>query len=86
MSKEMTIIVLGVWTIILPYLGIPSGWRTTLVILTGIGFVVLGFLLRGETLSRGHKGSSRHSYVENAASITHDYSDDTHKEGITSLN
>jgi hypothetical protein len=86
MSKEMTIIVLGAWAIVLPYLGIPSGWRTTLLIVTGIAFMVLGFLLRGEALSRGHKGSSRHSFVENTATITQDYSQHDHKEGITSLN
>ncbi|MDE1925429.1 MAG: hypothetical protein KGH79_04625 [Patescibacteria group bacterium] len=89
MSKETAIIVLGLWVVILPYLGIPGGWRTTLLILSGIALMVLGFLLRGDALSRGslakeHRG--RNSYVENTASITQDYSTHDHKEGITSLN
>lgn len=89
MSKETTIIVLGLWIIVLPYLGIPGGWRTTLLILTGAALMGLGFLLRNEALGRGShtKGSrGQNSFVENTASITQDYSDETHKEGITSLN
>ena len=88
MSKETTVIVLGLWVVILPYLGIPGGWRTTLIIVSGIALMGLGFLLRGETLSRGshkeHRG--RNSFVENTASITQDYSAHDNKEGITSLN
>jgi hypothetical protein len=93
MSKETTVIVLGLWIIVLPYLGIPGGWRTTLIVLTGIALMGLGFILRGEALGRGShaKHSSRNSFVENmpasqADAPAHDHSAHDHKERITSLN
>lgn len=54
MSKEMAVIALGVWVIIMPYLGIYRSWLTVLMVLTGIALMVLGFLLRGETIAREH--------------------------------
>ena len=52
MSKEMGVIVLGVWVIILPYLGIYRSWLIVLMILTGVALMVLGFLQRGEHMSK----------------------------------
>jgi len=75
MSKEMGVIALGVFVVIEPYLGIPNSWHTFLLVAAGLGVLVLGFLLRGEALSGGRKGSSRHSFVENStATIVQDYS------------
>jgi hypothetical protein len=56
MSKEMAIIALGVWVVIMPYLGIYRSWLTVLMVVTGLGLVVLGFLLRGEKLTDEHHG------------------------------
>lgn len=85
MSKEMTIIVLGLWVAALPYLGIPGTWRMALLVLTGLVVAIIGFLLRGESLSRGAMGSKHNTFVESTipspAEHTHE-----HKEGITSLN
>jgi hypothetical protein len=87
MSKEMLIIVLGVWTVILTQLGIPyHPYGVLLFVITGAAIAVTGFLLRGEALSRhhGHSGapSSRTTFVESSAPTpAHE-----HKEGITSLN
>lgn len=64
MSKEMTVIVLGLWVVVVPYLGIPGEWRTALLVLSGLGIAVVGFLLRGETLSRGSKPHAHNSFVE----------------------
>ncbi len=55
MSKEMAIVALGVWVVVLPYLGIYRSWLTILMVLTGIALMVLGFLLRGETIAKEHK-------------------------------
>ncbi len=60
----MGIILLGIWIIIVPYLGIPDSWRTLLIALSGIAIAVLGLLLRGETLSRGQRGSNSRPFVE----------------------
>lgn len=86
MSKEMGIIVLGVWIIVLPYLGIPGYMRTTLLVLSGIAIVSIGFFLRSEVLSRGQTRVSHRNFVENADTSTPDPNIHERKEGITSLN
>jgi hypothetical protein len=67
MSKEMGIILLGLFVIIQPYLGVPNSWHTFFTIVAGIAIMVLGFLLRGEVLSRGGetKEPHRNLFVEN---------------------
>ncbi len=87
MSKEMSVILLGVAVVIIPYLGVPSAWRTFLLVLAGLALVVIGFLLRARDMMHSRKNSPHHSFVENdTAKITHDYSHENHKEGISSLN
>jgi len=84
MSKEMSVILLGVAVIVIPFLGVPSDGRTFLLVVAGLALMVVGFMLRSESLSR--PGSSRHSFVENnTAQITHDYTHES-KDGINSLN
>jgi VIT1/CCC1 family predicted Fe2+/Mn2+ transporter len=87
MSKELSVILLGVAVVILPYLGVPSGLRTMLLVLAGLTLVVIGFLLRAQGTARMGKNSPYHPFVESdTAKIVHDYSHESHKEGITSLN
>jgi uncharacterized protein involved in copper resistance len=88
MSKEMLVIVLGVWIIVVrTLLGVPGSWQTALFILSGIALMVVGFLLRGEAISRSSAprvGNPRsYSFVESAPEVV---STNEHKEGITSLN
>ena len=84
------VIALGLWIIVVrTLLGIPGSWQTVIFVLTGVLLAVIGFLLRGEALSRAATRPSRperagaYTFVENEspASAVHD-----HKEGITSLN
>jgi hypothetical protein len=59
MSKEALVILLGAFTALLPFMGLPSSWRTVLMVLCGASLVLIGVLLRSETLSRGDsRGSS----------------------------
>jgi hypothetical protein len=90
MSKEMMVIALGLWIIVVrTLLGIPGSWQTAVFIVTGVLLAIIGFLLRGESLSRAGTHSARpersssYTFVENTppASAAHE-----HKEGITSLN
>ena len=67
MSKETGIILLGVLVLITPYLGIPGSWKTLLLLLAGVAIMLVGFLMRGETLSRGVEGSESHPFVESPA-------------------
>ncbi len=94
MSKEMTVIALGVWIIVIPYLGVPGSWRTTFLILTGLAIIVVGFLLRTQTISHGPKPTSHHPFIENLPgrpagsdlSVEPSSLDHDRKERITSLN
>ena len=52
MSKEMSVIALGLWVLVLPYLGIYRSWLTVLMVLTGLALMIIGFLLRGETINK----------------------------------
>lgn len=84
MSKEMAVIALGIWVLVIPYLGVPGGWRTLLMIVTGIGLIVLGFFLRTEALARG--GRRPHSsFVEHVPNSVQEHTHER-KEGIGSLN
>ena len=66
MSKEMGVILLGLWVVIVPYLGVPESWRTVFIILAGIAIAVIGLLLRGETLARGVSEHKHQPFVEQA--------------------
>ena len=63
MSKEMSLILLGIGIAILPHLGFPSDMKGVLLAVFGITVASIGFLLRGKTLSRGHDESERRPQV-----------------------
>ena len=91
MSKEITLILLGIWIAVVPYLGIPSSWKTSIFFISGLLVILLGFLLRTEALARtsgqsGGRYASRHTFVENTASSVQNQQDHERKEGINSLN
>lgn len=89
------VIALGLWIIVIrTLLGVPGSWQTFLFIVTGVALAVIGFLLRGEALSRAAarpaertQRAAAYSFVDSTpesspvAAPAHD-----HKEGITSLN
>ena len=85
MSKEMAVITLGVWTLLVPYLGVPGSVRTVILVLTGIAIAIVGFLLRAEALNRTARLESRNSsYVE---SVPQEKTPQNFAEhGISSLN
>jgi hypothetical protein len=95
MSKELSVILLGVAVIVVAYSGFPAPWRMLLLLLIGLAIIIIGFLLRAPS-SAAHAGKSSpyHPFVENlpagqAGDTTHPAHDHTtheHKEGITSLN
>lgn len=68
MSKEMTVIALGIWVLILPHLGVPGSWHTAINTATGILIICTGLYWRATMLSRGMRRSSHHPFVENTGS------------------
>jgi hypothetical protein len=86
MSKEMAVIALGVWVVVMPYLGIYRSWLTVLMVLTGVALMIIGFLLRGEVIAKEHKNGhgqkrsparnrkSHMPFEENTVTVEQDYS------------
>ena len=84
MSKEVTAIGLGVWLIILPYLGVPAAWRMWLVVLTGVFLLLWGLYMRARGISRGVRREGHHTFVEsNTAPVSDSHE---HQGGISSFN
>jgi len=66
MSREMTLIVVGLLVIVTPYTGFPSFIRTAVLVLCGVVIAGIGFLMRAHTLSKpaAHK-TEHHPFQEN---------------------
>lgn len=84
------VIALGLWIIVVrTLLSLPGTWQTVIFVVTGVLLAAIGFLLRGEALSRAssHRARNAHNvaypFVENAQTTPAAHE---HKEGITSLN
>lgn len=77
MSKEMAIIALGIWVVILPHLGVPGSWHTAITTITGIVIIAAGLYFRAAMLASGGRRSPHHPFVEN----TEDGSDRNHEHG-----
>lgn len=52
MRKEKTLFIIGLWVIILPFLGFPNNWRKILFVLTGLAVMYLAYLFYLETKAR----------------------------------
>lgn len=70
MSKDVAIIFLGIWIAVVPFLGFPGSWKTVIFIVSGLGVVLLTYLLRRDVISyvsriTSHKGRNTDVYVEN---------------------
>ena len=45
MNKEKVLLILGVWLMILPFLGFPDLWKTILIVVTGLTVTYLSALI-----------------------------------------
>lgn len=52
MRKEKTLFLIGLWVIILPYLGFPNNWRKVLFLVSGLAIIYLAYLFYLETKAR----------------------------------
>ena len=64
MRKAKTILLLGIWIAILPYLGFPSLWKNILFALTGLVLIYQSFVLY-QNQKRGGAGQSFDNFREN---------------------
>lgn len=78
MSREMAIVVLGVWVLILPHLGVPHSWTTALATLTGLVIIGMGLYLRAAHLTKGPRRTTHHPFIENTHTPekAHEHSDE----------
>ena len=44
MRKEKTLLIIGLWIMILPFLGFTSSWRRGLFLITGLATIYLAYL------------------------------------------
>lgn len=49
MRKARVFLILGIWIMILPYLGFPYSWKDILITLSGLGLIYLSFTLYQES-------------------------------------
>jgi hypothetical protein len=48
MHRSRKLLFLGIWIAVLPYLGFPSGWKSILFSLTGLGIMYFSYVLYSE--------------------------------------
>jgi len=66
MRKERTLFIVGIWVMILPYLGFPESWRKILFLITGIGLVYLGYLFYTQYKVRSAQEDNKiKSFIDN---------------------
>jgi uncharacterized membrane protein YuzA (DUF378 family) len=69
MRKERTLLILGVWVVVLAFLGFPDSWHKLLFVITGLALVYLAYLFYKQARSRLPKEDNHmHSYVDNIGS------------------
>lgn len=64
MHKARTILLLGVWIAVLPYLGFPSLWKNILFALTGLVLIYQSFVLH-QNQKKSEGGQSFDNFREN---------------------
>lgn len=66
MSKRQILGAIGIWVIILPFLGFPSSWKTVLLVLTGMGICALAYSTRRGASRNTLNGDSDSASVSSA--------------------
>ena len=49
MRKARIFLILGIWIVVLPYLGFPYSWKDILTTLSGLGLIYVSFMLYKES-------------------------------------
>jgi len=69
MRKEKTLFIVGLWIIVLPFLGFASNWKTILFILTGVATLYLAYLFYLENKNRLLKNTTPgQTFIDNIGS------------------
>ncbi len=65
MKKARTLLFLGTWVVILPYLGFPYFWKNILFTITGLGIIYISYTLYIDNKKRENKEKIFDSFKEN---------------------
>ena len=69
MRKEKTLFIIGLWVIVLPFLGFPNSWRKVLFLITGVAIMYLAYLFYIEVKARLSKDVEHNkTFVDNISS------------------
>lgn len=69
MRKEKTLFILGLWMMILPFLGFTNNWRKILFFITGLAIVYLAYLFYLEVKARLSKHNDHNkTFIDNVGS------------------
>ncbi len=70
MRKEKTLFIIGLWVIILPFLGFTNIWRQILFTISGLAIIYLAYLFYLEYKSRSKKEEviHNHTFIDNIGS------------------
>ena len=66
MKRAYTLLALGIWTAILPYLGFPYSWKDILFTITGLWLCYFSYLFyREHKVAEGRKEKVFENFSEN---------------------
>ncbi len=51
MSKRLSLLFIGIFTIVLPFLGFPTSWKMFFTVIVGMILVAISFVMRKEELA-----------------------------------
>lgn len=69
MRKEKTLFIVGIWVMVLPFLGFPNFWRQILLFITGLSLTYLAYLFYIEVKTRLVKDVNQSkSFIDNVES------------------
>ena len=55
MSKETSVILLGLFVFVMPLSGFPGAWRTFFIMAAGLALVIIGFFMRSRALGNSER-------------------------------
>lgn len=83
MRKARTLLILGTWVAILPYLGIPYYWKNILFTITGLGLIYFSYVLYKNYKIKENQKKTFDSFSENENFNENQNIDETEKKDIS---
>lgn len=69
MSKNKTIIALGLWIAIVPFLGFPGAWKTFFITTSGLAIVFISFMIIAKKRAERPQESENNTYHKDSMEV-----------------